>query len=305
MVMTGSVTADAEGRTEQSWIYKEFRSNVPPAKRALARALQEICHHLTPDKSSRNRITQATAATHLGCSESSLSRFLSGDAVPGLQLVEGFYKQACADAGNEALVGVSLEELKVLHDAALAERSQGCIGHATEIEALCRQLEEANTECATLRQEVAELADLRRDVAEQKAAIAKLKAARAGLQGRLAVQATSAPLPVPRRRGDRQRMRNDASAARRLAQQAGELDRSGRPDVALTLLRQTTEALSPGEIATLLLLLRQQQDDKLADNMIHIYGRDQNDQDILHATLALHEHGATEDAGAMLRAALR
>ncbi|MGC4980949.1 hypothetical protein ACLQ18_09950 [Streptomyces sp. DT193] len=301
MPMTGMVT---EGRTEQSWIYKEFRSNVPPARQALAKALQEICRYLTPDKSSRNRVTQATAAAHLGCSESSLSRFLSGDTVPGLQLVESFYKQACADAGNRTLVSVSLEKLKDLHAAVLAERSKDC-GHATEIEALSRQLKEANDECETLRQGVAELAGLRRDVAEQKAVIAKLKAARAGLRGRLAVQATSAPLPVPRRRGDRQRMRNDTSAARRLAEQAGELGRNGRPDVALTLLRQTTEALSPREMATLLLLLRQQQDDKLADNVIHIYGRDQNDQDVLHVTLALHEHGATEDAGAMLRAALR
>ncbi|MGW3727858.1 helix-turn-helix domain-containing protein [Streptomyces sp. NPDC000851] len=299
MVMT-----EMSGSARPSWIDKKFRSNVPPGKRALAKALQEVCRHLTPDRSSRNRITQAKAAEHLGCSESSLSRFLSGQSLPGLQLVEGFYKQACADAGNENVVGFSLEELRTLHSEAEAERCHSCIGQAAEVEDLTRQLQEMKSECASLRQEVAELALLRRDMAEQKAVVAKLRAARAGLQARLAARTSSAPLPVPGRRGDRQRMRNDVAAAQLLARQAGELDRNRGPEAALTLLRQTTEALSPREMATLLLLLRQQQDDQLADNVIHIYGRDQSDQDVLHATLALHEHGATEDAGAMLRAAL-
>ncbi|MFD1272804.1 hypothetical protein ACFQ51_16300 [Streptomyces kaempferi] len=97
--------------------------------------------------------------------------------------MEGFYKQACSDAGDDALVGVSLKELKNLHHAALAERSQGCVGHVTEIEALSRQLEKANAECVALRRDTAELVDLRRDVAEQRAVIAKLKAARAACRG--------------------------------------------------------------------------------------------------------------------------
>ncbi|WP_461075966.1 hypothetical protein [Streptomyces deserti] len=99
-------------------------------------------------------------------------------------------------------------------------------------------------------------------------------------------------------------MQNDVAAARQLANRVGRLHRGGKRDEAFALLRQTTEALSPRETATLLLLLRQQQADQLADNWIHIYGRDQYAQDILHAALTLHEHGAFDDAGALLRAAL-
>ncbi|WP_405614365.1 hypothetical protein [Streptomyces sp. NBC_00076] len=290
--------------TARSWIDKEFRSNVLPGRQALAKALQEVCRHLSPAKSTRNRITQAKAAEHLRCSESALSRALSGESLPGLALVESFYKQACADAGSEDAVGVSLEELRALHSEARAEKCHNCVVLEAKIDDLAQQLRERESECSALRQAVAELNILRREAAEQKAVVAKLKATRAGLQARLATRVSSAPLPVPRRKGDRQRRQKDMAAARLLAHQAGELDRDRGPEAALTLVRQTTEALSPPEMATLLLLLRQQQDDRLADNVIHIYGRDQSHRDVLHATLALHEHGATEDAGAMLRAAL-
>ncbi|MGW0335421.1 hypothetical protein ACWD0J_26720 [Streptomyces sp. NPDC003011] len=293
-----------DGSTVPRWIDKEFRSNVPPGRQALAKALQEVCRHLTPVKSTRNRITQAKAAEHLRCSESALSRALSGQSLPGLDLVESFFKQACADAGGEDAVGVSLEQLRGLHGAARTEKCQDCVALEEEIDDLARRLQEREDECSALRQAVAEMDVLRREAAEQKAVVAKLKATRAGLQARLATQTSSAPLPVPRRKGDRQRSWNDMAAARLIAHQAGELERERGPETALTLLRQTTEALSPPEMATLLILLRQQQDDRLADNVIHIYGRDQSYQDVLHATLALHEHGAIKDAGAMLRAAL-
>jgi hypothetical protein len=52
------------------------------------------------------------------------------------------------------------------------------------------------------------------------------------------------------------------------------------------------------------LLLRQRQHDELADNLIHVYGRDQGDQDVLRVVLALHQQGAFDDAGAILHAAL-
>ncbi|MCS0602454.1 hypothetical protein NX794_14710 [Streptomyces sp. LP11] len=289
----------------RSWINKQFRSDVPPAKRALAVALQEVCRHITPDKSSRNRITQATAAAHLGCSESSLSRFLSGQSLPALPLVENFYKRACADAGGTELIGVTLAELRELHSEAEAEKCYACVGLTTEVALLKQQLQVAEAECSALREEVAQVEPLRRDLASQRAIVAKLKAAKAGLEAPLALHAPSAPLPVPRRRGDRQRTQNDVSAARQLAKQAGDLSRTEGPNVALTLLRQNTGGLSPQEMAALLLLLRRQRDDQLADDVIHIYGRDQKNEDILHATLALHERGATDDAGAMLRAALR
>ncbi|MFF7532074.1 hypothetical protein ACFZB2_23665 [Streptomyces bobili] len=292
------------GSMAPSWINKEFRSNVPPGRQALAKALQQVCRHLTPAKSTRNRITQAKAAEHLRCSESALSRALSGHSLPGFDLVESFYKQACADAGSEDAISISLEELSTLHSEARTEKCHNCAVLEVEIDDLTQQRQEWESECSALRQTVAELDNLRREVAEQKAAVAKLKAARAGLQARLATRSSSAQLPVPRRKGDRQLMRNDMTSARLIAHQAGKLERDRGPETALTLLRQTAEALSPLEIATLLILLREQRDDRLADNVIHIYGRDQSYQDVLHATLTLHEHGATEDAGAMLRAAL-
>ncbi|MEV5339119.1 hypothetical protein AB0K93_11615 [Streptomyces sp. NPDC052676] len=300
MAMTG--TQRTAGR---SWIDKEFSSDVTPAKRALALALQEVCRHITPDKSSRNRVTQAKAAEHLGCSESSLSRFLSGQALPAFGLVKHFHKRACDDTGGEEHVGVTLDHLRDLHDQAKAEKCHSCVGLTAEVELLTHQLQEAKAECEVLRQEVTQLVLLRRDVAEQKAVIARLKAARAGLQARLAARTSSAPLPVPRRKGDRQRRQNDVSAARQLAKKAGDLIRSEGADVALTLVRQNAEALSPHEMALLLLLLRKQRDHQLADDVIHIYGRDQSDQDVMSASLELYEQGATDDAGAMLRAALR
>ncbi|MET7314201.1 MULTISPECIES: hypothetical protein [Streptomyces] len=142
-------------------------------------------------------------------------------------------------------------------------------------------------------------------MAEQKATIAKLRAAKAGLQARLVFRASATPLPVPRRRGDRQRMQDDIAAARQLAQRAADLNRSEGPNAALIHLGQNSSVLTPYEMAVLLLLLRQQQEHHLADNIIHIYGRDQSDRDVLQATWALYEHGATDDAGALLRAALR
>jgi hypothetical protein len=52
-------------------------------------------------------------------------------------------------------------------------------------------------------------------------------------------------------------------------------------------------------------MLRQQRQDHLADNLIHIYGRDQEDRDVMHVAMELHDQGAISDAGAVLRAALR
>ncbi|GEK03802.1 hypothetical protein TNCT1_60780 [Streptomyces sp. 1-11] len=78
----------------------------------------------------------------------------------------------------------------------------------------------------------------------------------------------------------------------------------GRAEVALRLLRRSTEVLNPLETAEVLLLLRHRQHDELADNLIHVYGRDQGDQDVLHVALSLHEQGSFTDVGAILHAAL-
>ncbi|OOQ52218.1 hypothetical protein AFM16_14965 [Streptomyces antibioticus] len=69
----------------------------------------------------------------------------------------------------------------------------------------------------------------------------------------------------------------------------------------LSLLHHTVRTLSHAEIASLMCLLRHQQERELADNLIHIYGRDQSHQDVIQVALHLHERGAPDDAGTLLR----
>ncbi len=215
--------------------------------------------------------------------------------MPEVATVESLHEEACRDTGGEHHVGVTLKEVLRLHKEAEAERSRrGDKELAAEVDALTERLRAAESEQAALQQEVAEL----------RSAVGELKASRAGLQARLTAQRSASPLPVPRRKGDRQRMRKDVAAVRNLTMQAGKLEADGREGAALTLLRRSTEVLNPLETGAVLLALRQQQHDKLADNLIHVYGRDQGDQDVLHVALTLHEQGSLEDAGAILQAAL-
>ncbi|WP_406126007.1 helix-turn-helix domain-containing protein [Streptomyces sp. NBC_00989] len=285
-------------RGERGWIEKEFRSDVPPGKRALAIELRSLCCRLKPEvstESGNKELTQAEAAKRLHSNPSSLSRFLSGQTVPGPEFIETLYKAACSDAAsNEDVGGVALEDLMARRAVAAAERK-----HCSTCTDLSKRID------SLTRQSAAEADALRREAAALRADVAELDAAKAGLQARLTVQPLQAPLPVPRRRRDRQRSQKDMAAARQVAAQAGELDDGGRQDAALTLLRQTTEVLSPAETTLVLLTLRQQQLHHLADNLIHIYGRDQGDQDVMQVALELHERGASDDAGAVLRAALR
>ncbi|MFJ2303495.1 hypothetical protein [Streptomyces sp. NPDC087787] len=301
----------ADSRTaadRASWIEKEFRSNVSPGMRNLAEALQLLCRCLLPGEPTKDagkRLTQAKAALRIPCAESSLSRFLSGQTMPALAIVKSLHREASCDAGGEHLVAVTLDELKLLHKRAETERRcRGCAELAAEVDTLTLQLREAEAERAALQQEVGALSLLRDEVAVLRVAIEELEAVRAGLRVRPTARSSPGPLPVPRRRGDRQRMRRDLAAVRNLAEQAEKLDSDGRAGAALTLLRRSTEVLNPLETAGVVLLLREQQHDELADNLIHVYGRDQDDQDVLHVALALHEQGSPEDAGAMLQAAL-
>ncbi|MFD3826411.1 helix-turn-helix domain-containing protein [Streptomyces sp. NPDC058625] len=287
---------------------KEFRGNVRPHMRNLATALQLLCRYLRPDEAARSsgkRLTQAKAARRIHCGESSLSRYLSGQSMPDLATVKDLHREACQDAGGKHLVSVPLDALILLHKEAETERR--CRGDeelTAEVDALAEQLRVAESERAALRQEVAKLRPLRDEVTVLRMAVEELRAVRAGLRARLAARAASGPLPVPRRRGDRQRMRKDVAAVRNLALQAGKLDADGRAGAALSLLRRSAEILNPLETAGVLLLLRQQQHDELANNLIHVYGRDQGDQDVLHVALTLHEQGSADDAGAILQAAL-
>jgi transcriptional regulator with XRE-family HTH domain len=189
-----------------SWIDKEFRSDVPPGHRALAKALQGLCRYITPKPSNKSPgmpPTQADAAAHLNCSESSLSRFLSGQSVPRLRSVEHLYETALADARGEHGLGVNLDDLRKLHGAAEAERCRSCLDLRTQLDAAVTQAREAEAEAAALRQSAsnvtAELEALRREVRSLKDAVTELKAARAGLQARLTTQAALAPRPPAER----------------------------------------------------------------------------------------------------------
>ncbi|MEU3858509.1 hypothetical protein AB0F03_14245 [Streptomyces sp. NPDC028722] len=316
---------------------KKFKEGVRPGKRRLGLALRSLCRLLRsddPGETGRQPLKQAEAAKRLGCNAGDLSRYLNDHRIPPQDFLECLYKEACADAvvsGQDA--GISLQALLGLRASALGEQRDceycletggrvdaliqqlnapcpACEAHQRQQEARRRQrkqlaarLRSARTEGARLRMTVAEL---KVTVADLKTELAEKSASEAGLRERLAAaQGARAQLPVPRRPGDRQLSPKDVSAARQLVAQAEELDKSGREDLAFTLLRQsTTELFSPPETALVVAELRYRERDRLADDLIHVYGRDQETQDVMAVALELHEKGAPDDAGAMLRAAL-
>ncbi|GGW20413.1 hypothetical protein GCM10010501_65690 [Streptomyces libani subsp. rufus] len=322
---------------------KGFKEGVRPGKRRLGLALRDLCCLLRPDGSDETgrHLKQAEAARRLGCEADELSRYLYDTRIPPEDFLERLHKEASADAaasGQEA--GISLDALLGLRTGALGEQ-RGC-EHCQEmggrLDSLVRQLNAPCTACAahqhreearrrqrkqlaarlrSARREEARLrtavADLKASVAELRATVAVLEtklaekaAIEAGLQERLAAaQSARTQLPVPRRPRDRQLSTRDVSAARQLVAQAEELDSSGREDLAFMLLRQsTTELLSPAETALVVVGLRLRGRDGLADDLIHAYGRDQGNQDVMAVAMELHEKGAPDDAGTVLRAAL-
>ncbi|MGW5736115.1 MULTISPECIES: helix-turn-helix domain-containing protein [Streptomyces] len=233
------------------------------------------------------RPTQKEAAKRLNCSDTSLSRFLSGHYVPGKRFIRNLHKAACSDASDEA-VGITVYALEALHAQAEPRRCPKCTDLSEMVASLSTQILTAQSGSAILLQTIEDL-----------------ESKKAGLEARLAVHYATTQLPVPRRRRDRQLMSIDVSAVRGVAVQAQTLHEQGDPGMALTLLRQTTtEVLSPVESAATLALLRQQHQDELAENLIRIYGRDQPDEDVMCVALELHERGLTSDAGAVLRAAV-
>ncbi|MFI5965355.1 hypothetical protein ACIA8J_24710 [Streptomyces asoensis] len=248
--------------------------------------------------------------------------------VPDEGFVRRLFDEACADAdahGEE--IPITRDALLDLRISAEGERRgcKHCVALGQRIDSLTQQLlapcpsctalerereekdrEEEKEECRRL-QVSASLAAARDEAASLRARVRELRAREAGLKARLAMAETSRPpLPVPLQQGDRQRSEQERAVARQLAAQAAELDGAGRQDSALTLLRQgTTELLSASETALVMVELRQQKHDHLADNLIHVYGRDQGDRHVMEVALELHAEGAVGDAGAILRAALR
>ncbi|MFY4723207.1 hypothetical protein ACLF5H_33050 [Streptomyces sp. LaBMicrA B280] len=265
---------------------------------------------------------QAELAKRLGSNSTSLSRFVSLDPrVPGQKFIESLYKEACLEAAvSGAHVGITLEALQDLRTSADGERRgcPSCVELGGRIDSLTTQLNSPTAQlnapcpvCVTREKEredaVALTASLRREAAELRARVQALESSEAGLQACLATaKAYRTPLPVTRQQRDRQRSQKEVAVARQLAAQASELDRTGQQDEALALLRRgTTELLSPTETALVIVELRQQKRDHLVDNLIHVYGRDQGDRPVMTVAAELYEEGVPDDAGAVLRAALK
>lgn len=311
---------DGSSPRTRGWLEKELPDDGNrPRKRELALALRPLFLLLSVDESggSEDRPPTLTeAAELLHSNTTSLSRFASLDSrVPSPAFIEDLHKAAsAAAAASSRAVGIALEDLQTLRSRAEAEtrgRCQSCAELGRRIDSLNQQLSTPCSSCeASQRQLVADTAQLRAlkgEVVALRAAVQDMETTEAGLRARLALaKAARTPLPVPPRRGDRQRSQKEKAVARQLAAQAGELDRAGKEDSALILLRHgTTELLNPLETALVMVELREQERDHLADDLIHVYGRDSDDRDVMAVALELHKEGAVHDAGAILRAALK
>ncbi|MER6158419.1 hypothetical protein ABT147_23150 [Streptomyces sp. NPDC001868] len=300
---------------------KEFGSDVPPGKRALAAELQKLCRLLALEPNG-SAPTQKQAADRLHTSDTSLSRFLSAEYLPNITIVRVLHAAASDDAGGVEKAGITLADLEELHSAATAEQQCGdCARLRGEAAALRQQASESSDELNNIQAELGtmkeEAAALREEAAALKREVQTLKARegralkttawraiRAGQRSRLTARRDAALLPVPPPRGDRQQSNPEKRAALSVARQAEALQNGGRQDGALALLRHSAEVLSPAEAATLVYVLRESQLDELAGTLIHIYGRDNPDPDVMRAATQLHQHGAPDDAAALLQAAL-
>ena len=318
------MTSEDSQPQASGWLERELPdSGRRPRKRELALALRILFRLLKTGDSVDSACrppTQAQVAKRLHSNPTSVSRFASLDPrVPSQSFVEDLHKQASRDAAlNGQDVGVALERLLTLRALADAEhrgRCQSCVELGRRIDSLTRQLNMPCPSCAAYQREqeegAAQLIALRNELTTIKARAHKevqmRESAEAGLRACLAAAKAQAPLPVPPRRRDRQRSKKEVAVARQLAEQAGELDSAGKQYAALAILRQgTTELLSPTETAMVMVELREGSRDRLANELIHVYGRDQEDrQHVMAVALELHEEGAVDDAGAVLRAALK
>ncbi|MHC5902551.1 hypothetical protein ACVNF4_01335 [Streptomyces sp. S6] len=324
------------GLVRGGWLNPEkgFHHDVGPRKQRLALALRALCRLLgsaDPDKPGDTPYLLREAAKRLDCRPDSLSRYLNHTRIPRQEFVERLYKEACTDAATSGQdIGITLEALLVLHTSALDEqRGRNRPDLDAQIDALTQQVKAPCAECAALRRKQernasrlrsvsreatrlrGEVAELKVEVAELKVERSELRAIEAGLRELLAASDTGALLPVPRpprdrQQSTRQRSSKEILAARQLVAQATKLNDTGREDLASTLIRQSTaEVMTPAETALVVVGLRQQPGgNQLADDLIHVYGRDQEKEDVMAVALGLHEEGAPDDAGAILRASL-
>ncbi|MGW2255440.1 hypothetical protein ACWCXH_35480 [Kitasatospora sp. NPDC001660] len=210
---------------------------------------------------------------------SELSRYFNGQRVPPWTFVRWLYRLARTMVGAEVIT-VGEDELRRLHNQAEST--------------LCRVCPQLRSERAELRQERDNL----------RAEVDRLRDQEAGsLALKEAEPRQAAPLPVPAAQGDRQRSAHEVLVALEFTDRAEQLADEGDLVSVAGLFQQVSEVLSPVESAAALVLLRQRQQDHLAENLIQIYARDQPDGAVIQAALALHDYGYPGDAGMVLRVA--
>ncbi|WP_190024807.1 hypothetical protein [Streptomyces hiroshimensis] len=246
--------------------------DLPPGRRRLAETLVALYRHMNP-------ASLGTAAKELESrgykkDPSEISRYLNGVRLPTEAFVLRLYEAAVARAGTAA-VGMTRQQLHAIHAAAEPR--------------LC-------STCPRLKRENNELRRSLKQVSDREA----------GLEAALAAARERASfLPVPSPEGDRQELARDVAAANHVAQRTGDLHRKGKRSAALALLRETTRILTPAESAAALVLLRRQQHKQLAETLILTYGRDQPHDAVIRTAVKLHDYGLPDDAGALLRAAMK
>ncbi|HCT76131.1 MAG TPA: hypothetical protein DGG94_09570 [Micromonosporaceae bacterium] len=242
----------------------------PPERRDLAAALVDLYEGL--GLSSLKQAESLLASGVHKIDSGQISRYLNAKRLPPKDFVDRLCDLAFAQVGPERIQARRQYVLDLYSKATDAQRKTRSQLHF--------EIGEMQDSCDRLRRYIA------------------------GLEARLAAgAANAAPLPVPAANGDRQRKANEVALARQLADKAATLRDQGEEDAALSLLRETSDVLSPLECAATLVLLRQQHEAELAETLIQIYGRDQTKHRVILAALELHEFGLPDDVGAMLRSA--
>ncbi|MEU4209630.1 hypothetical protein AB0F13_06410 [Streptomyces sp. NPDC026206] len=265
--------------------------DLPPGRRALTEGLRELHAQLVPPLLPVRRLAERlTTEKDPGWDSSGVYRYLSGKRVAPEAFIRKLYALAEKDAGGGADGLKPLQFFLDLLQGAERKRCGNCVRLRQEVRELQGGLAQAETETSVLRSKVDEL-----------------HVQGAGLEKALfaARQQAAMHLPVPHPRGDRQVHAQDVAAAKQIARRAQELQDQGDQGAALALLRETTEVLTPAESAATLVLLREQQQKQLVETLIHIYGRDQPEDNVIRVALELHDYGLLDDAGAVLRAAVK
>ncbi|MGI5398716.1 hypothetical protein ACQEVG_04505 [Streptomyces sp. CA-135486] len=247
--------------------------DLPPGRDQLARTLKALYKRIGPPS-----LAAAARLFHqqgYKTSRDAISRYVNGRRVPPLSFVTLMHEMAVTSAGSEAAVGITKDEVVRAHEAAEPT--------------LCRR-------CPRLRGDNNALREENR----------QLKKSEAGLSEALAkARRRAASLPVPHHNRDRQRQTSDVAGATRIAHVAAKLRDEGRAAAAVAVLVDTVGTLTPLEGAASLAVLRAQQQAQLADTLVHMYGREHSEKDVIQVALELYEHGMADDAVAVLRSAAR